>query len=192
MSKYYRKPPSHWRKANLTGADLTRVDLRGADLSDADFSGGDLEEFIEQRRDIYINGREIRGRLREATTILSKAEASEAGLSDRGIKALSIFGFSVEWQSATRAARQPKLISPPGSFARSVLAFLFSKKGFDNVFAQAIVDMREEHADALANKQIWKARWIVLRDHLGLVLTVSAFFGTSVVKRVAGIWKMIP
>lgn len=83
-----------------------------------------------------------------------------------------------------------KLLSPPGSWARIGLRFVFSKKTFDNVYAQAIADMREEHAEALAHGRPWKARWVVLAYHLDLVLTLGAWFGTSVVQRVVGLWKI--
>lgn len=84
-----------------------------------------------------------------------------------------------------------RLVSAPGSFARSVLDFVFSKKAFDDVFSQAIIDMREEHADALANQRTWKAKWIVIRDHMGLCLTVATYVSVSVGKKVATIWNMI-
>lgn len=85
-----------------------------------------------------------------------------------------------------------RLVAPPGSLAKKILSLLFSKKAFTNVFAQAIVDMREEYAEALADKKYWKARWIIIRDHIGLGVTVAAYIGSTVVKRAVGIWKMIP
>lgn len=85
-----------------------------------------------------------------------------------------------------------RLVAPPGSMMRSTLAFIFSNKAFDNVFAQAIIDMREEHAGALSEGHIWKARWIVLRDHFGLCLTIGTYLSTSVVKKATAVWKLIP
>lgn len=83
------------------------------------------------------------------------------------------------------------VVRPPGHFARTVLAFVFSKKAFESVFSQAIIDMREEHAEALAEGDHWKARWIVARDHSGLVLTILTYICASTGKKIVAIWKMI-
>lgn len=81
---------------------------------------------------------------------------------------------------------------PPGAFARRLLHFLFSKKAFEAIFAQAIIDMREEHAEALAGSELWKAKWIVFRDHINLCLTVAFYLASSMGKKVVGLWKIIP
>ncbi len=52
--------------------------------------------------------------------------------------------------------------------------------------------MRQEYIEACAQDQIWRRRWIVVRDHSNLGLTVIAYIVASVGKRLAGIWKMIP
>ena len=85
-----------------------------------------------------------------------------------------------------------KIVVAPGSLAKSLLSFLFSRKVFESVFAQAIADMREEHADALAGGYVWKARWVVVRDHLNLALTVAAYLGVTVIRKAVGIWRIIP
>ena len=84
------------------------------------------------------------------------------------------------------------IVKPPGSFAYRVLSFLFSKKTFELTFIQAIEDMREEHANALANSKYWHARWIVIRGHGYLGLTVVTYLAANVVKTIVGIWKIIP
>ena len=88
--------------------------------------------------------------------------------------------------------KSERVIRAPGTLARTVLSFVFSKRAFETVFGQAIVDMQEEYVEALANGKKWKARWVVVRDHIGLLLTVGTYIGTTVVKRAVGIWKMIP
>lgn len=87
---------------------------------------------------------------------------------------------------------QKKLVAAPGNRAGSILKFVFSKKAFETVFAQAIVDMRDEHAEALSEGLMHKARWILVRDHLGLGLTVAAYLAATVGKKVMGVWNMIP
>jgi len=93
------------------------------------------------------------------------------------------------------AKREPqeesRLHYPPGVAVAGFLRFVFSKRAFDSVFAQGIVDMRIEYVDAIASGYMWKARWVVFRDHLGLALTTGAYLGTVIVKKVTGIWRMI-
>jgi hypothetical protein len=91
-----------------------------------------------------------------------------------------------------RRSKRKRIYSPPGALARSITSFLFPKKAFDEIFAQAINDMREEHAESLASGSLWKARWIVIRDHFGLCLTVGAYLSATVIKKAAGIFKIIP
>jgi hypothetical protein len=83
------------------------------------------------------------------------------------------------------------VVTPPGNLSVRALRFLFSKKAFEAVFAQAIADMREEYFEALDQGQRNKARWIVVRDHIGLALTVGLYVATTVGKKVGGIWKLI-
>ncbi|MEL7690484.1 hypothetical protein [Citromicrobium bathyomarinum] len=90
-----------------------------------------------------------------------------------------------------RILGRPKLFRrPPGSISESILRFVFPKKAFREVFAQAIADMRDEYIDALALHRKWHARWINVRGHLGLALTVAAYLATTVGKKVVQIWKL--
>lgn len=79
----------------------------------------------------------------------------------------------------------------PGTLAVRILRFAFSKKAFDNVMSQPIADMREEYFEALAQGATIRARWIKVRDHLALILTVVAYLFASVGKKVQGIWSAI-
>jgi hypothetical protein len=85
-----------------------------------------------------------------------------------------------------------KIYRAPGQRASSILSFVFAHKTFDAVFSQAILDMREEYLEALASEDLLKANWIVLRDHTCLGLSVFAYLGVTIGKKVSGIWKMIP
>lgn len=107
---------------------------------------------------------------------------------------VSIFSYKfrlpTSWSSLSGGGSQVFL--PPGSTAVRLFKFLFSKKAFDSVFAEAINDMREEHAEALENRELHKARWIVVRDHFGLALTLVVYLSASFGKKLWGIWRMIP
>lgn len=96
---------------------------------------------------------------------------------------------------ASRASgrkKRSRVVVPPGYAVLHLLKFIFSKRAFDTVFSQVIIDMREEYFEALEAGKIGKARWIVLRDHLGILLTVVTYLAARVGKKVLGIWKMIP
>lgn len=128
-------------------------------------------------------------------TLIVEIEASSMNLEKRisELKMLSERFNSTKYRNSKDIKpKKSKIYLPPGSSVRSVLEFIFSKKAFDGVFAQVIVDMREEHAEALAVGELRKARWIVVRGHLGIGLTVMSYLGATLGKRLAGIWQMIP
>ncbi len=106
---------------------------------------------------------------------------------------VAVFAFLLNiFLAAERSDSGAWIASAPGSRSMKVLKFLFSKKAFENVFAQSIVDMRDEHAEALVDEQVWKARWIVVRGHVGLWLAVVTYLASTVVKKVVDVWKLIP
>ncbi|WP_299751385.1 hypothetical protein [uncultured Tateyamaria sp.] len=83
-----------------------------------------------------------------------------------------------------------QLARPPGSGAVFVLEFLFPKNAFEVVFSQHILDMREEYYEALSEDRPRKARWIIIRDHFRLILTIHSYLGASVAKSLLSFWKM--
>lgn len=113
---------------------------------------------------------------------------------DRTVKTVQkrFLGRSLKVTRYSASVQFPKVHQPPGSRIRATLQFVFTKKAFETVFAQAIVDMRDEHAEALSEGRMHKARWIVARDHFGLGLTVAAYLAATVGKKIMGVWSMIP
>jgi len=83
------------------------------------------------------------------------------------------------------------LSSAPGNIAVRICQFLFSAKAYREVFGQVISDMREEYFDALNSGQPKKARYILMRDHLNLLLTAASYVTATVAKRMVSIWKII-
>lgn len=81
---------------------------------------------------------------------------------------------------------------PPGHRCVSVLKFLYSKKTFERVFEQILVDMREEHLEALSKEHAWHARWIHTRGLLSLLTTMIFHAFTTSGRTVAKIWKLTP
>lgn len=84
------------------------------------------------------------------------------------------------------------LIDPPGLRADRILRFVFSKKAHESIFSQIIADMREEHAEALFANESKKAWWIVVRGHIGLILAIIAYLGATVLKKISGVWTLLP
>lgn len=106
---------------------------------------------------------------------------------------LAKLSITRRWQFGVRVTltRGSRVITPPGNLSVRALRFLFSKKAFEAVFAQAVADMREEYFEALNLGHSKKARWIVVRDHIGLALTVGLYVATTMGKKVRGIWTLI-
>lgn len=98
--------------------------------------------------------------------------------------------FFLVFPSELMLRSKPKLISPPGSWARAVLSFVFSKKTFEQVYAQGIADLRDDYFEALAEGRLWEARKIVLSYYIRLVLTIGGWSLTSVLKKLVGLWKI--
>ncbi|AUC53951.1 hypothetical protein CDO87_12500 [Sagittula sp. P11] len=174
-------------------SELTKADLRGADLSDVDLQGIEIDSShfnFDHGLTENTAREEIEGSsypTDQMRQIVSRIDRMLRLV--KGVDGLMSIVAILEGKSEKRRAR---VHMPPGTFARSLLSFVFSKKAFETVFAQAIVDMRDEHTEALARSQTWKAKWIVIRDHMNLSLTVAFYVATSLGKKVIGIWKMIP
>ena len=160
----------HWRDAL---EEIRRVERIDGEITKKTFPR--VADLIRKAADVEVNSK-INYAVHSHT--LSKKE--------------NVFSYIASGFSRPEGEVQPKIVSPPGSLARRILAFVFPKKTFELIFAQAIADMREEHATALADEDDYKAKWIVVRDHIGLGMTVVAFLAAGVGKKVAGIWKMIP
>ena len=160
-------------------------DLNGLSRAYTEAGERNTDHLVAPQPRVY--GPDLKGMLRE----IASKKLTHVFIEERS-SALEICVDEVKFFVRKSKSDRVKFFVAPGALAKSLLSFLFSKKAFESVFAQAIIDMREEHADALASGHLWKARWIVLRDHLNLGLTVAAYFTVTVMKKVTGIWKIIP
>ncbi|HCF25204.1 MULTISPECIES: hypothetical protein [unclassified Novosphingobium] len=142
---------------------------------------------IERINELQILVREAE--LRAARKLMSASSLGDLAISMLDYIDHKAFGALLSFASFF-SGRQ--IIKPaPGTLAVLILRFAFSKKAFENVLSQPIADMREEYFEALAKGAIYHARWIKLRGHLALGLTVVAYLFASVVKKVQGIWSAI-
>jgi hypothetical protein len=65
----------------------------------------------------------------------------------------------------------PKIALPPGHRLAAVLRFLLTPTTFNRYVYPAISDMQEQYVQAIAAGKKWEARWIVVRQHLGIFVS---------------------
>ena len=80
---------------------------------------------------------------------------------------------------------------PPGQRALSQAEFLYSKKTYQEVFVQLIIDVREEHAEALVQGRQWRARWIRTRGLGAYGCAVFHHGGGTVLKLALQVWGVV-
>ncbi|NOX72352.1 MAG: hypothetical protein GXP03_01565 [Alphaproteobacteria bacterium] len=81
------------------------------------------------------------------------------------------------------------LVAVPGARIARVLKFLLPKKAYEEIFAQAIADMREEYFEALAANNPRRAKWIRFRDGVNLFLVIGLYLTATFVDRGMNIYK---
>ncbi len=69
-----------------------------------------------------------------------------------------VYGFVLKFQR-----KSSRLTRPPGFRLARFLSFVLTKKTYERLVVQLILDEREEHAEALAHSMKWKARFISCR-----------------------------
>jgi hypothetical protein len=83
--------------------------------------------------------------------------------------------------------------SAPGHHLLKIVEFLCTKKVYERVFLQAVLDMREEHNEALFAGQKRKAQWVLIRGYLALTwsvtLKVVEFLLSGPVKIIKTLWS---
>ncbi len=79
---------------------------------------------------------------------------------------------------------------PPASAINSVARFIYSKRTYERIFMQLVLDLREEHAEALQAKHRTLARWIAMRGNVIMVMTMATHAFTSCGRAAVKIWKL--
>lgn len=91
-----------------------------------------------------------------------------------------------------RMLNKNRIHRPPASALNSFARFIYAKRTYERIFMQHIIDLREEHAEALQAKRRWHARWIAARGNLIMVGTMAAHAFASCGKAFVKIWKLTP
>lgn len=81
---------------------------------------------------------------------------------------------------------------PPVSAMNSVARFIYSKRTYERIFMQLVLDLREEHAEALQAKCPKHAWWIAMRGNIIMLITMATHAFTSCGKTVVKLWKLTP
>lgn len=84
----------------------------------------------------------------------------------------------------------PTIHKPAGSRFLAAMTVVCSKKTVEQVFAQAVADMREEHIEAVAAGHEWLARWVIVRGHFWLIVAFALYAWTRVGKVIVALWKV--
>jgi hypothetical protein len=91
--------------------------------------------------------------------------------------------IEVKWSEVARKPAKA-ITSPPGSLVLKVTDFLCTKKVYERVFLQAVLDMREEYNEALFSGRKEKARWVLIRSYLSLAWTVALQVFTGILDKI--------
>lgn len=75
------------------------------------------------------------------------------------------------------------LTKPPGYRLGRILSFVLTKKTYENLVVQVILDERDEHAEALAEGQKWKARFITCRLWVLVLVSLMAAACASTISK---------
>ncbi|MER9614548.1 hypothetical protein [Mesorhizobium sp. M0207] len=86
--------------------------------------------------------------------------------------------------------RYPVTVSAPGSRLIILLRFVFPRRAFEEIFAQTVVDGREEYFAALADDRPQLARLRLMQMYLALIFAATTWAGVSVVGKIVRIWQI--
>jgi len=102
----------------------------------------------------------------------------------------------VEWHNLMRQDEldhlkaQQRIQRPPAYFLDNWLRILVSKKSYERIYSQIIIDTREEYFEALAARRETKARWILVRCYLSAawawLLMVPTSVSVAIFKKLSG------
>lgn len=79
---------------------------------------------------------------------------------------------------------------PPASAMNSFFRIMYSKRTYERIFMQIVLDLREEHAEALQANRPKFARWITLRGNAIMLATMVTHAFMSCGKAAVKIWKL--
>lgn len=110
---------------------------------------------------------------------------------DLAARVFSIVDRVTRERSRESTRTRPAISLAPGARLLVVFPYLFSRRTIEQTFTPALLDMRLEYFDALAEKRVWLARAVYSRWVLGLVETVLLSWFVSLAKKIRAFWKIV-
>ena len=83
-----------------------------------------------------------------------------------------------------------RIAGPPGSRLNTFAQAFYSKKTYERVFQQWIIDWREEHAGALAQGKFRLALWRAFSGNFVFIATMVTHAASTGLRGVLKIWRM--
>jgi hypothetical protein len=165
-----------FRKATMKLIEaFTAVGLK-SDLRMASRGGG--VELILKRTGgrIDLVARRNRDGQRPPLTLIGEAEASQVwqGQDENGSWRTMLYEPQ-EPTAGRDGAPRKKITRPPGHTIYSFLKTVYGARAYERVFEPGLQDMRQEHFLALEGGHFRLARWIAVRGHLILAMTIIAY-----------------
>jgi len=103
----------------------------------------------------------------------------------------SIFKASFKASAEGPSSPEPKVYRPAGHLAVTVLSFALPKKVYEDVFAQAIADLRDEVNELDLEGKVWQRRWITFLGNCTFGLMVGMVVATGIGRKIFDLWKMV-
>ena len=128
--------------------------------------------------EVIIKQQKIISDLKEQKKLLDERERQAAKTANKSKSSQRQF-----IRQSRDSVNQPKLHKPVGTYGLRILQTLFPKRIFEANFSDIIRDMRDEANEAEASGQIWKRRWIVIRDNCILTFCVILYLNNTILKK---------
>lgn len=90
----------------------------------------------------------------------------------------------------SKLEKQSQIVRPPASRLTGLLRLIFTRKAFEQVFSQVILDGREEYNEALAEGKINLARYRAIRLYGILIFTIGMWAISSIAYPIAKIFGL--
>lgn len=93
--------------------------------------------------------------------------------------------------SLLRRSHPSTILRCPGVRLTRWSEFVFSKKAFRQVFGPVLADMQFEYFEALAERALWKARWVQVRGYCAFWHAVLLYGVTSLARTVIAVARLV-
>ena len=132
----------------------------------------------------------LRQMVRELTNRLGNVQNPSAGGDLSAVAELRELEANIYSASELLSSRSSVISRAPAEWIVSILRLVFSRRAFDSIFSQVVIDGREEYFDALEKGQSRLAQWRLVQIYLILVFTAFTWTGVSVFQKVSRLWRL--